>query len=237
MSSTAPTAATPRERAPPCCAAGSAAAASTAAGGRRSSTRPTSSPASRSRPPGGSLLVTLIATGAGMAVTLVGLPILAVTIVLWTQIAETERWRAQGLPRDRGRSPYRQIEAGSFLGPGVRATRRLGTDQGPCRLARPRLPPRRLLPARDRHLLHRGQRLGGRDRARSSQPITYWAGGGLESRRDLPDRHAAEALGCFVVGARRPRRCSPGSSACWRRRTPGPCARCSARARPSASSS
>ena len=43
------------------------------------------------------LLVTLIATGLGLAVTLVGLPILAATTYLWTLIADTERWRARVL--------------------------------------------------------------------------------------------------------------------------------------------
>jgi signal transduction histidine kinase len=62
------------------------------------------------------LLVTLISLGAGMAVTLVGLPILAATMYLWTQIAETERWRARGLLGLEVASPYRRLEAGSFLG-------------------------------------------------------------------------------------------------------------------------
>ena len=62
------------------------------------------------------LLVTLISLGVGMAVTLVGLPILAATIYLWTKIAETERWRARGLLGLEVASPYRRIEAGSFLG-------------------------------------------------------------------------------------------------------------------------
>ena len=61
------------------------------------------------------LLVTLISLGAGMAVTLVGLPILAATIYLWTKIAETERWRARGLLGLEVASPYRPIEAGSLL--------------------------------------------------------------------------------------------------------------------------
>jgi signal transduction histidine kinase len=61
------------------------------------------------------LLVTLISTGTGLIVALVGLPILAATIYLWTRIAETERWRARRLLGLDVASPYRPIEAGGFL--------------------------------------------------------------------------------------------------------------------------
>ena len=44
-----------------------------------------------------SLLVTLLALGLGLLVTLVGLPILAATMYLWIGIADTERWRARAL--------------------------------------------------------------------------------------------------------------------------------------------
>jgi hypothetical protein len=55
------------------------------------------------------LPVTLISLGAGMAVTLVGLPILAATLFLWTKIADTERWRARGLLGLEVASPYRRL--------------------------------------------------------------------------------------------------------------------------------
>ena len=61
------------------------------------------------------LLVTLIATGAGMVVTLVGIPILTATMYLWTRIAETERWRARRMLGLDVPSPYGAIEAGGFL--------------------------------------------------------------------------------------------------------------------------
>ncbi len=44
-----------------------------------------------------SLLVTLLAVGLGLLVTLVGLPILAATLFIWIGIADTERWRARVL--------------------------------------------------------------------------------------------------------------------------------------------
>ncbi len=61
------------------------------------------------------LLVTLIAAGTGMVVTLVGLPVLAATMYLWTKIAETERWRARRFLGLELASPYRPIQAGGFL--------------------------------------------------------------------------------------------------------------------------
>ena len=61
------------------------------------------------------LLVSLISAGTGSVVTLVGIPILAATMYLWTKLADTERWRARRfLGIDVGR-PYREIEASSFL--------------------------------------------------------------------------------------------------------------------------
>jgi len=61
------------------------------------------------------LLVSLISAGAGSVVTLVGIPILAATMYLWTRIADTERWRARRfLGIDVG-DPYREIEATGFL--------------------------------------------------------------------------------------------------------------------------
>ena len=61
------------------------------------------------------LLVTLISAGTGSVVTLVGIPILAATMYLWTRIADLERWRARRfLGIDVG-DPYREIEARTFL--------------------------------------------------------------------------------------------------------------------------
>jgi len=61
------------------------------------------------------LLVTLIATGLGLAITLVGIPILAATVYLWVALAQTERWRARVLLGLEIPSPYRALEADSFL--------------------------------------------------------------------------------------------------------------------------
>jgi signal transduction histidine kinase len=62
-----------------------------------------------------SLLVGLLSAGTGAAVTLVGLPVLAVTLYLWPRLADTERWRARRfLGIDVGR-PYREVEQATLL--------------------------------------------------------------------------------------------------------------------------
>ncbi len=61
------------------------------------------------------LLVSLISAGTGTVVTLVGLPILAATMYLWTRIADTERWRAKRfLGLDVG-DPHRRLDAPDIL--------------------------------------------------------------------------------------------------------------------------
>ena len=62
-----------------------------------------------------SLLVTLLALGLGLLITLVGLPILAVTLVLWVAIADTERWRARGLLGIVVERPYRPLSGDGLL--------------------------------------------------------------------------------------------------------------------------
>ncbi len=52
------------------------------------------------------VLVTLLATGLGMAITLVGLPLLLLTMVLWTYGARVERWRISALLGMTIPSPY-----------------------------------------------------------------------------------------------------------------------------------
>ncbi len=59
------------------------------------------------------VLVTLIATGAGLTVTLVGLPLLAGTLLLWTYAARLERVRVNALLSTRIRNPYRALPDGS----------------------------------------------------------------------------------------------------------------------------
>ncbi len=59
------------------------------------------------------VLVTLIATGAGLSVTLVGLPLLAGTIILWTYGARVERFRVNSLLGTRIRNPYRPLPEGT----------------------------------------------------------------------------------------------------------------------------
>ena len=62
-----------------------------------------------------SLLVTLLATGLGLLVTLVGLPILAATLYIWIWIADTERIRARILLGIEVVRPYRTLAADGWL--------------------------------------------------------------------------------------------------------------------------
>jgi signal transduction histidine kinase len=145
------------------------------------------------------LLVTLLSVGLGMAVTLVGLPILAATMVIWTLIAETERHRARlflGLEVPR---PYRPIEAGSLL----------------ARVFAPRVVWERVKdPAVWRDLAYlllvffplaiatfcaavSAWALG---LGLVAQPFTYWTGGGLELGGTTRIDTLPEALGCLVLG-------------------------------------
>jgi signal transduction histidine kinase len=59
------------------------------------------------------VLVTLIATGAGLAITLVGLPLLAGTLILWTYGARLERFRVNALLGMHIENPYRPLPQGS----------------------------------------------------------------------------------------------------------------------------
>jgi signal transduction histidine kinase len=59
------------------------------------------------------VLVTLIATGAGLAITLVGLPLLAGTLILWTYGARLERFRVNALLGVHIENPYRPLPQGS----------------------------------------------------------------------------------------------------------------------------
>ena len=60
------------------------------------------------------VLVTLISTGAGLAITLVGLPILVFTAVLWTYGARLERWRLRVMLGVDIASPYRALPDGPW---------------------------------------------------------------------------------------------------------------------------
>jgi signal transduction histidine kinase len=59
------------------------------------------------------VLVTLIAVGAGMAITLVGLPLLAGTLILWTYGARLERFRVNSILGTHIRNPYRPLPEGT----------------------------------------------------------------------------------------------------------------------------
>jgi len=59
------------------------------------------------------VLVTLLSAGGGLAITLIGLPILVGTMYLWIGGAKLERLRANGLLGTHIRDPYRPIPAGS----------------------------------------------------------------------------------------------------------------------------
>ena len=60
-------------------------------------------------------LVTLVSTGAALAITLVGLPILALTLILWTYGARAERWRVRVMLGTEIASPYRPGIEGSMF--------------------------------------------------------------------------------------------------------------------------
>jgi signal transduction histidine kinase len=145
------------------------------------------------------VLVTLIATGAGMAITLVGLPILALTMFLWTLIAESERWRAKRFLGLDVASPYRPIAA----------------DNLPTRVFSPRVVWERVKdPAVWRDLVYllvvffplaiatfcvavSAWALGV---GLAIEPFTYWTGAGLELGRSARIDTLPEALACSVAG-------------------------------------
>jgi signal transduction histidine kinase len=60
------------------------------------------------------VLVTLLATGSGMAVGLIGIPILIASVYVWQQGARTERWRIGVMLREPIPDPYRAVVAGSW---------------------------------------------------------------------------------------------------------------------------
>ncbi len=59
------------------------------------------------------VLVSLLATGGGLAVTLIGLPILVGTMYLWIGGAKAERWRVNALLGTNIRDPYKPVPAGT----------------------------------------------------------------------------------------------------------------------------
>jgi signal transduction histidine kinase len=144
------------------------------------------------------LLVSLISAGTGSAVTLVGIPILAATMYLWTRIADTERWRARRfLGIDVG-NPYREIEASSFL----------------RRVFEPRVVWERIKDvAVWRDLVYLllvffplalttfvvALTAWATGLGLVAQPFTYWSGGGMEVF-DWKVDTLPEALGCLAVG-------------------------------------
>ena len=144
------------------------------------------------------LLVSLLSAGMGAAVTLVGLPILAVTLYLWPRIADTERWRARRfLGIDVG-NPYRGIESAGLI----------------RRVFDPRIVWERIKDvAVWRDLVYLlvvffplslatfvvtvtawGMGLGF-----AAQPFTYWTGAGMEIF-DWKVDTLPEALGCLAAG-------------------------------------
>lgn len=60
------------------------------------------------------ILVAFIAAGGGLAITLIGLPILALTMILWRQMANLERARIRGFFGERIENPYRPARNGSW---------------------------------------------------------------------------------------------------------------------------
>lgn len=63
-----------------------------------------------------SVLVTLVSTGFGLAITFLGLPILVLTMALWTWGARLERWWIARLFGVTIASPYRPVASGPLLG-------------------------------------------------------------------------------------------------------------------------
>ncbi len=63
-------------------------------------------------------LVTMISTGLGLAITLTGVPILILTMVLWTWGARAERWRVSAFFGRAMPAPYRPMPEGSWLARG-----------------------------------------------------------------------------------------------------------------------
>ncbi len=63
-----------------------------------------------------SVLVTLISSGLGLAITFLGLPVLVFTMFLWTCGARAERWWISTLFGVQIPSPYRPLPAGPLLG-------------------------------------------------------------------------------------------------------------------------
>jgi signal transduction histidine kinase len=61
------------------------------------------------------VLVTLIATGGGLAITLIGLPILVGTMYAWIGGAKAERWRVGVMLREKIADPYKPIPAGTSV--------------------------------------------------------------------------------------------------------------------------
>ena len=61
-----------------------------------------------------SLLVSLISTGAGLVITFFGLPMLVLTMVLWTYGARLERWRVRVMLGVDIRSPYKKLPDGPW---------------------------------------------------------------------------------------------------------------------------
>jgi signal transduction histidine kinase len=59
------------------------------------------------------VLVVLIATGAGLSITLVGLPMLAGTLILWTYGARLERYRVNSMLGTHIQNPYRPLPEGT----------------------------------------------------------------------------------------------------------------------------
>ena len=60
------------------------------------------------------VLVTLLATGIGTAITLIGIPILVITMLIWRGGAMFERWRSRVMFGDDIPSPYKPLPGGSL---------------------------------------------------------------------------------------------------------------------------
>lgn len=139
------------------------------------------------------VLVSLLSSGLGLAITLVGIPILAATMLIWIELANAERWRARRLLGVDVRRPYRRLESEGI-------TRRIWE--------------RTKDPAVWRDLVYLllvffplailtftlAVAAWGVPLMLLSQPVYYWTGGGIELGGGFKIDTLPEALGAAAVG-------------------------------------
>jgi len=140
-----------------------------------------------------SLLVTLLAVGLGLLVTLVGLPILAATLFIWIWIADTERWRARALLGIEVARPYRALTADGWLAKVWQRTKDPAVWRDLVYLLLVFFPLAIATFTIAVSIWAVGLGL-------VAQPFYYWTGAGLELGESYRIDTLPEAAACFVVG-------------------------------------